>query len=74
MTDDRSESLRMIRDSAAGLAPRTGDLRRIRALRFTEPGFDRDEEIAHLGEALKLPRQHEHLRGKLEKFLAPLAD
>jgi alkylation response protein AidB-like acyl-CoA dehydrogenase len=42
MTDDRSESLRMIRDSAAGLAPRTGDLRRIRALRFTEPGYDRD--------------------------------
>src|ERR1700692_3422950 len=40
--DDRSESLRMIRDSAAGLAPRTGDLRRMRALRFTEPGFDRD--------------------------------
>ncbi len=43
MTDDRSESLRMIRDSAAGLAHlgRRG-LRRIRALRFTEPGFDRD--------------------------------
>src|SRR3984957_5763232 len=40
--EDRSESLRMIRDSAAGLAPRAGDLRRIRALRFTEPGFDRD--------------------------------
>ena len=40
--EDRSESLRMIRDSAVGLAPRTGDLRRIRALRFTEPGFDRD--------------------------------
>ena len=39
--DDRSESLRMIRDSASGLAPRVGDLRRIRALRFTEPGFDR---------------------------------
>src|SRR3984957_12363325 len=39
--EDRGESLRMIRDSAAGLAPRTGDLRRIRALRFTEPGFDR---------------------------------
>ncbi len=39
--EDRSESMRMIRDSAAGLAPRTGDLRRIRALRFTEPGFDR---------------------------------
>src|SRR5580692_9813608 len=40
--EERSESLRMIRDSAAGLAPRTGDLRRIRALRFAEPGFDRD--------------------------------
>ena len=39
--EDRGESLRMIRDSAAGLAPRTGDFRRIRALRFTEPGFDR---------------------------------
>jgi glyoxalase family protein len=39
-----------------------------------EPGFDRDEEVAHLGEALKLPRQHAHLREKLEKFLAPLAD
>src|ERR1051326_1737020 len=40
--EDRVESIRMIRDSAAGLAPRIGDLRRIRALRFTEPGFDRD--------------------------------
>jgi alkylation response protein AidB-like acyl-CoA dehydrogenase len=39
--EDRSESLRMIRDSAAGIAPRTGDFKRIRALRFTEPGFDR---------------------------------
>jgi alkylation response protein AidB-like acyl-CoA dehydrogenase len=40
--EDRSESIRMIRDSAAGIAPRTGDLKRIRALRFTEPGFSRD--------------------------------
>ncbi|MDR3532440.1 MAG: acyl-CoA/acyl-ACP dehydrogenase [Rhodopila sp.] len=39
--EDQGESLRMIRDSAAGIAPRTGDFRRIRALRFTEPGFDR---------------------------------
>lgn len=39
--EDRAESLRMIRDSAAGIAPRTSDLKRIRALRFTEPGFDR---------------------------------
>jgi alkylation response protein AidB-like acyl-CoA dehydrogenase len=41
-SEDGGESLRMIRDSAAGLAPRTGDLRRIRGLRFTEPGFDRE--------------------------------
>jgi alkylation response protein AidB-like acyl-CoA dehydrogenase len=41
MAEDRDEGVRMIRDSAAGLAPRTGDFRRIRALRFTEPGFDR---------------------------------
>lgn len=39
--EDSSESLRMLRDSAAGIAPRTGDFRRIRALRFAEPGFDR---------------------------------
>ena len=39
-----------------------------------EPGFDRDEDTAHLGEALKLPRQHEHLRGALEKRLQPITD
>lgn len=40
-----------------------------------EPGFDRDEDSAHLGEALKLPSQHAHLRGILEsKYLAPIED
>lgn len=39
-----------------------------------EPGFDRDEHAAHLGAALKLPKQHEHLRGQLEKFLEPITD
>ena len=38
-----------------------------------EPGFDRDEDTAHLGEALRLPSQHEHLRSYLEKHLQPLA-
>ncbi|MEL6775246.1 MAG: VOC family protein, partial [Pseudomonadota bacterium] len=37
-----------------------------------EPGFDRDEDPAHLGEALKLPRQHEHLRPRLEQMLPAL--
>ncbi len=38
------------------------------------PGFAIDEEPAHLGEMLKLPAQHEHLRSKLEKTLAPIID
>jgi len=37
-----------------------------------EPGFNRDEDTAHLGEALKLPKQHEHLRARLEKTLERL--
>ncbi|MBX3567013.1 MAG: VOC family protein [Rhizobiaceae bacterium] len=37
-----------------------------------EPGFDRDEDTAHLGQALKLPAQHAHLRPYLEKHLQPL--
>ena len=36
---ERAESIRMIRDSVAAIATR-GDLKRIRALRFTEAGFD----------------------------------
>lgn len=39
-----------------------------------EPGFDRDEDTAHLGEALKLPEQHRHLRPYLESHLQPLED
>ncbi|MGV3491709.1 MAG: VOC family protein [Devosia sp.] len=39
-----------------------------------EPGFDRDEDTAHLGEALKLPTQHEHLRATLEEHLQPLEE
>jgi len=38
-----------------------------------EPGFDRDEDTAHLGEALKLPSRHEHLRAQLARRLEPLA-
>ena len=37
-----------------------------------EPGFDADEDTAHLGEALKLPPQHAHLREKLEQYLEPI--
>ncbi|MEL7300644.1 MAG: ring-cleaving dioxygenase [Pseudomonadota bacterium] len=38
-----------------------------------EPGFDRDEDTAHLGEALKLPTQHEHLRAQIEAHLPKIA-
>jgi glyoxalase family protein len=37
-----------------------------------EPGFNRDEDTAHLGEALKLPMQHQHLRPYLEQHLQKL--
>lgn len=38
-----------------------------------EPGFTRDEDVAHLGEVLQLPDQHAHLRGHLEKSLPAIA-
>ncbi|MEM1410645.1 MAG: ring-cleaving dioxygenase [Pseudomonadota bacterium] len=38
-----------------------------------EPGFDRDEDTANLGSALKLPSQHEHLRAKIEASLPEIA-
>jgi glyoxalase family protein len=36
------------------------------------PGFAVDEDSAHLGEELRLPKQHEHLRTRLEQLLVPL--
>jgi glyoxalase family protein len=36
------------------------------------PGFAVDEEPEHLGEALRLPPQYEHLRDVLERSLTPL--
>ena len=38
------------------------------------PGFAVDEDPAHLGEALRLPRQHEHLRARLERTLTPITN
>ncbi|MWB79572.1 ring-cleaving dioxygenase [Pseudooceanicola sp. 216_PA32_1] len=34
-----------------------------------EPGFDRDEDTAHLGEALKLPERYEPYRSRIEAQL-----
>jgi glyoxalase family protein len=38
------------------------------------PGFAVDEDPEHLGEALKLPRRHEHLRERLERQLTPISN
>jgi glyoxalase family protein len=38
------------------------------------PGFAVDEDPDHLGEALKLPQMHEHLRPQLERTLTPLVN
>lgn len=39
-----------------------------------EPGFDRDEDTAHLGEALKLPTRYEPHRHQIEQLLEPIRD
>jgi glyoxalase family protein len=39
-----------------------------------EPGFDRDEDTAHLGEALKLPTRYEAHREQIEQLLEPITD
>ena len=38
------------------------------------PGFAVDEDPEHLGEALRLPKQHEHLREQLEATLRPVVN
>ncbi|MBY6048671.1 ring-cleaving dioxygenase [Vannielia litorea] len=38
-----------------------------------EPGFDRDEDTAHLGEALKLPTRYEPHRAEIEGLLPPIS-
>lgn len=43
-------------------------------LATSSPGFAVDEDPDHLGEELRLPQQHEHLRAQLETMLTPLAN
>jgi glyoxalase family protein len=38
------------------------------------PGFAVDEDPDHLGEELRLPHQHEHLRERLERTLTPVVN
>lgn len=39
-----------------------------------EPGFDRDEDLANLGTALKLPTRYEPLRERISRGLPPILD
>lgn len=39
-----------------------------------EPGFDRDEDIANLGQMLKLPSRYEPMRARIESHLPPIRD
>ncbi|QBF29964.1 VOC family protein [Thalassococcus sp. S3] len=39
-----------------------------------EPGFDRDEDTAHLGQALKLPERYEPHRARIEAHLPAISD
>jgi glyoxalase family protein len=43
-------------------------------LATSSPGFAVDEDPDHLGEELRLPVQHEHLRPQLERMLTPLSN
>lgn len=55
---DRLDFIRMTRDSAAAVAPRDGGVGRVRALRYTTPGFGREtwRQMADLGWiGLRLP-------------------
>ena len=40
----------------------------------TSPGFAVDEDPEHLGEELRLPTPHAHLRARLEQLLTPLTN
>jgi glyoxalase family protein len=39
-----------------------------------EPGLTKDKDLAHLGEALKLPDHLAHLRARLEQSLPAISN
>lgn len=65
--------LEMIRDSARAIVPPGGDLSRVRTLRFTEPGFDRETftRMADLGWLmLRLPEAQGGLGLGMDAYVA----
>jgi glyoxalase family protein len=81
--DDQPEWQRRIRSAGAYVTP-VRDRDYFRSIYFREPrgvlfeiatlgpGFAVDEDPDHLGEELRLPKQHEHLRPQLEATLTPV--
>ncbi len=81
--DEQLDWQKRIRDAGGYVTP-VQDRDYFRSIYFREPrgvlfeiatlspGFAVDEDPDHLGEALKLPTQHEHLRAHLEQILRPV--
>jgi glyoxalase family protein len=81
--DDQRKWQQRIRD-AGGFVTDVKDRDYFRSIYFREPrgvlfeiatlspGFAVDEDPDHLGDELKLPKMHEHLRDRLERTLTPL--
>ena len=81
--DDHEAWRRTVADAGAHVTP-VIDRDYFRSIYFREPsgvlfeiatlspGFTLDEPAETLGEALRLPKQHEHLRERLERTLTPL--
>jgi glyoxalase family protein len=81
--DEQLDWQRRIRDAGGYVTP-VQDRDYFRSIYFREPrgvlfeiatlgpGFAVDEDPDHLGEELRLPKQHEHLRSQLEQILRPV--
>jgi glyoxalase family protein len=81
--DEQLDWQRRIRDAGGYVTP-VQDRDYFRSIYFREPrgvlfeiatlgpGFAVDEDPDHLGEQLRLPKQHEHLRSHLEATLRPV--
>ncbi len=83
--EDHLEWQRMVREAGGSVSP-VMDRDYFRSIYFRipqgplfeiatlSPGFAVDEDPAHLGEELRLPAMHAHLRSHLERSLTPLAN
>ena len=63
-----------VRAAMCGAAPRLARVVLAAWVRSSNEFTAVDEEADHLGEALRLPPQHEHLRDELERTLRPVVN